>query len=59
MAVIPWQKIQAEISDKSLNLKFLPLSDFNMVLLAVVDDMLTVCFARTAMSEPLFNSACT
>lgn len=39
-------------------MKFLPPNDINMIVLIVIDDMLTLCFASTAMSVPMFTSGC-
>lgn len=53
------QKIQTEFLGKTFSLNVWPPTDFPVVTLSVIDDMITFCFATTAMIVALFNIACT
>lgn len=53
------RNIQAENFDKKFSLNVLPPNDFHMVMLAAVDDMLTVGYGNTAMTVTMFITACT
>lgn len=57
--VLPGQNIGAHLFDKNLGLNALPRNELHMVMLATVDDMLSLCFASTAMTVPVFVTACT
>lgn len=54
MEANPRQKLQAECFVRVFSSNFVPRIDFHMVMIAVVDDMLTLCFATTVIREPVF-----
>lgn len=48
------QKIEAEFSEEYFSLRYLPWKNLHMIMLAVVVNMLTLCFASTPMSVLMF-----
>lgn len=44
---------------QNIQLHFLPSSDFHVVMLRDIDDILPLCFSRTAVVVPVSVNACT